>query len=112
MLWVLMLFVQDDKDSVREEEKFQRKKKKLKNSEILETLREEFGQAPEVARSASCVELSNTFLNVEIFVFGSGIHFPGAEAAAGGRGRETQVRRGEIRAPGECRLNGICEQLF
>lgn len=45
-----MLFVQDDKDSVREEEKFQRKKKKLKNSEILETLREEFGQAPEVGR--------------------------------------------------------------
>lgn len=41
--------MQDEKDSIREEEKFQRKKKKLKNSEILETLREEFGQAPEVS---------------------------------------------------------------
>ena len=42
----------DEKDIVRQEEKLERKRKKLKNSEILESLREEFGDAPEAAASS------------------------------------------------------------
>jgi len=39
-------------DITRQEEKLERKRKKLKNSEILESLREEFGDAPEAAASS------------------------------------------------------------
>ena len=42
----------DDKDITKQEEKIARKRKKLKNSEILESLREEFGEAPEAAASS------------------------------------------------------------
>mmetsp|Transcript_23971 Transcript_23971/g.40772 ORF Transcript_23971/g.40772 Transcript_23971/m.40772 type:complete len:739 (+) Transcript_23971:75-2291(+) len=47
----------DEKDITRQEEKLERKRKKLKNSEILESLREEFGDAPEAAASSG-IDLS------------------------------------------------------
>ena len=47
--------MQPEKDAGRDEAILQRKKKKLKNSELLETLREEFGHAPEVCLCVLCV---------------------------------------------------------
>ncbi len=40
--------MKDDNDVDRNNDKLKRKKNKLKNSEILESLQEEFGTAPEV----------------------------------------------------------------
>jgi len=48
----------DDKDITQLEEKIQRKKKKIKNSEILEALREEFGHAPEQSSSSGLGNLT------------------------------------------------------
>ena len=42
----------DEKDATRKEEKLERKRKKLRNSEIFESLRDEFGEAPEAATSS------------------------------------------------------------
>lgn len=47
----------DDKEITRQEEKLERKRKKLKSSEIFESLRDEFGDAPEAA-SSSGIEAS------------------------------------------------------
>ncbi len=42
------LFKDNEKQLEKSKEKLQNKRKKLKNSEIMESLREEFGVAPEV----------------------------------------------------------------
>jgi hypothetical protein len=47
----VLTLAQDDKDVTQLEDKIKRKKNKIKNSEILDALRDEFGQAPEVKTS-------------------------------------------------------------
>lgn len=55
----------DEKDLTQLEEKIQRKQKKIKNSELLETLREEFGQAPEQTSSSGLGKLSKEHKQID-----------------------------------------------
>jgi hypothetical protein len=59
----VLTLAQDDKDVTQLEDKIKRKKNKIKNSEILDALRDEFGQAPEVKTSLS---LSSALLTLSL----------------------------------------------
>lgn len=56
---------QDDRDEMQKEEKLKKKKKKLRNSEILDTLREEFGHAPEQSSSSGIASVSQVQKQLE-----------------------------------------------